>query len=218
MIAYTALGAAGALGDSKLYVIPANGGGKPRMVGNETGVTYAYPSWTPDGKALLFTAIKGPTGNSIYSLPLDGSKSSALIAPANPQANITHFRISPNGRWIVYTSTESGTNEIYVTSASGQGGKWQITVNGGDYPAWRGDGKELFYFDAADTLYSADVSDSGTDFSIGQIHRLFHQDASANGVAYDATRDGKRFLFNVGTQDASAPLNVVVNWTAQTKQ
>ena len=53
---------------------------------------------------------------------------------------------------------------------------------------------------------------------MGKIQRLFHQDASANGYAYDASRDGKKFLFNVGTQDASAPLNLVVNWTAELKK
>lgn len=218
MIVYSAQGA-GALGDSILYVIPANGGGKPRLLGQEHGVTCNFPSWTPDGKTILFTWIKGPNGNSIYSVPLDGSKpASLLIAPANPQANISHFRISPNGRWIAYTSTESGVNEVYVTAASGQGGKWQITVNGGDYPAWRGDGKELFFFDATDTLYSVDVSDAGSDFSVGQVHRLFHQDASANGVAYDATRDGKRFLFNTGNEDALSPLNLVVNWTTEARK
>jgi len=218
MIAYAAQGAAGALGDSTLYLIPANGGGKPRLLGKNQGMTYTYPSWAPDGKNILFTSVMGPTGNSIYLQPLDGGKPTLLISPSSPQANISHFRLSPNGRWIAYTSNESGTNQVYVTAASGQGGKWQISVDGGDYPAWRGDGKELFFFDIADTLYSADVSEQASDFSIGQLHRLFHQDASANGMAYDASRDGKRFLFNVGSQDAAAPLDIIVNWIPGAKR
>ena len=141
-----------------------------------------------------------------------------MIGPTNPQANITAFRISPNGRWIAYTSDESGTLQVYVAAASGKGGKWQISVNGGDFAAWRGDGKELFFFDPADALYSVDVSEKGTNFSVGQLHRLFHQDATANGMPYDVSRDGKRFLFNVGTPDASAPLNLVVNWTAEARK
>src|SRR5262249_17598059 len=159
LIAYVARGSAGSLGDSTLYLVPANGGGKPRPILNQdAGVTYAFPSWTPDGKTILFLANRGPIGHSIYSLPLDGSKPNLLIAPANPQGNVTHFRISPNGRWIAYTSTESGTDQVYVAAASGQGGKWQISVNGADFPAWRGDGKELFFFDPADALYSVDVN------------------------------------------------------------
>ncbi len=71
---------------------------------------------------------------------------------------------------------------------------------------------------SGDTLYSVDVSDKGTDFSVGEVRRLFHQDATAAGVAYDATGDGKRFLFNAGSRDASAPLNLVLNWTAETRK
>jgi Tol biopolymer transport system component len=197
----------------------ANGGGKPRLLVEEKGVTPAFPSWTPDGQNLLYTSQLGPTGNSIYTVPADGhAKPVLLIAPASPRANISHFRISPDGRWIAYVSTESGQSQVYVTAASGQGGKWQVSTNAGDYPAWRGDGKELFYFDASDTLYAADISDKGGQVEVGQVHELFHQDSSANGVAYDASRDGKRFLFNAGTQDASATLNLVVNWTAELKK
>ena len=213
MIAYSAQGAAGALGDSTLYVIPANGGGKARPVGNERGITYTYPSWTPDGKTILFIDIAAPTGNSIEAQPLDGGKPTVLVSPANPQSNITHFRLSPNGRWIAYTSTESGASQVYVTSASGQGGKWQISVNDGDSPAWRGDGKELYFLDAKDNLISVEVSEKDNDFSVGQLRTLFRQNASANGVAFDATRDGKRFLIHLGNEEAAAPLNVILNWT-----
>ncbi|MGA2001276.1 MAG: LpqB family beta-propeller domain-containing protein [Terriglobales bacterium] len=218
-IAYAALTPGALQGDGTLYIVPSNGGGKPRLVGQEPGRSYAFPTWTPDGKTILYTGNTGPTGQSIYSLAVDGTgKSTLLIAPANPQANITHFRISPDGKWIAYTSNESGTDQVYVAAASGQGGKWQVSVNGGDYAAWRGDGKELFFFDAADTLFSADVSEKGAEFSVGQVRQLFHQDASASGVAYDVSRDGKRFLFNVGSRDAAAPLNLVVNWTAELKK
>src|SRR5262245_33202604 len=219
LIAYVERGPVGSLGDSTLYVMPANGGGKPRpLLSQEPGVTYAYPSWTPNGKTILFLANKGPVGHSIYSVPVDGGKPALVIAPANPQANITRFRISPNGRWIAYSSTDSGAAQVYVAAASGQGGKWQISVNGGDDPAWRADGRELFFSDPGDTLYSVDVGEKGGDFSVGQPHELFHQDATANGSPYDASPDGKRFLFNVGTQDSSAPLNLVVNWTGELRK
>jgi Tol biopolymer transport system component len=219
-IAYVAQGTAGAAGDSTLYLMAANGGGKPRRLVQEKGVTPAFPSWTPDRKAVLYTSQLGPTGNSIYSVPADGhAKPTLLISPASPQANISHFRISPDGRWIAYVSTESGQSQVYVTAASGQGGKWQVSTDGADFPAWRGDGKELFYFDAADSLYSADISDKGGQIEVGQVRQLFHQDSSANGVAFDASRDGKKFLFNVGAaQDSSTPLNLVVNWTAELKK
>ena len=218
-IAYAAQGTAGAAGDSTLYRMATNGGGKPQLLVQEKGNTPAFPSWTPDGNNLLYTAQVGPTGNSIYSVPADGhGKPTLLISPASPQANVSHFRISPDGKWIAYVSTESGQTQVYVTAASGQGGKWQVSTAGGDFPAWRGDGKELYFFDPSDMLYAAEMSDKSGQVEVGQVRMLFHQDSSANGVAYDASRDGQKFLFNVGAQDASAPLTLVVNWIAELKK
>jgi dipeptidyl aminopeptidase/acylaminoacyl peptidase len=203
-----------------IYVIQANGVGKPEVVAREPGEILAFPDWSPDGKTIFYLTSQGtPTGHSVYSRPLAGAgKPTLIVVPSNPSANISHFRISPNGRWIAYTSDESGMVQVYVAPASGQGGKWQVSVDGADFPAWRRDGKELFFLNPSDTLYSADVNENGKEFTIGQIHRLFQQVGAASGVPFDVTGDGKRFLFNVGSQDVSAPLNLVVNWTAQVKK
>ena len=67
-------------------------------------------------------------------------------------------------------------------------------------------------------LYSVDVGEKGKEFSVGHLHRLFQQDATANGSAYDVSRDGKHFLFNAGTQDVSASLNLVVNWIPEVRR
>ena len=222
MIAYVVSGSVGGgrFADSTIRVAPANGGGKPRLLLEEKGAQYSYPCWTPDGKTLLFVLNPlSALGTSIYSVPVEGGKPSLVVAPANPEArSINYFRISPNGRWIAYTSNESGKIEIYVTAANGQGGKWQVSPKGGAFPAWRGDGKELFFFDPTNILMAVDVNEKGSEFSMGQPQRLFQQQATANGAAFDVTPDGKRFLFNVGTPDLSAPLNLVVNWTAEVKK
>ena len=59
--------------------------------------------------------------------------------------NELNGQFSPDGRWIAYTSDESGRNEIYVGPFPGPGGKQQISTSGGRQPKWRGDGKEIFY-------------------------------------------------------------------------
>ena len=53
--------------------------------------------------------------------------------------------LSPDGRFLAYTSNESGRFEVYVQSFPGPGGKWQISTAGGGEPHWRADGKELYY-------------------------------------------------------------------------
>ncbi|MGI9101497.1 MAG: LpqB family beta-propeller domain-containing protein [Terriglobales bacterium] len=217
-IAYVANGVAGSAGDRLLCLVPANGGGKPQALVQQSQLTPAYPSWSADGKNVLYIAQLTPTGNSIYSVPVDGhAKPALVISPSSPQANISYFRPSPDGRWIAYVSNESGQIQVYVTSASGQGGKWQISTSGGVYVSWRGDGKELFY-GFQDTIYSVEVSEKNGSFVVGQEHQLFHQDGTPNGSSFDVTRDGKKFLYNMGSQDASAPLNLVVNWTAEMKK
>jgi eukaryotic-like serine/threonine-protein kinase len=58
-----------------------------------------------------------------------------------------HPQFSPDGRWLTYTSNESGRPEIYIQSFPPSGGKWRVSTHGGAHPRWRGDGKELFYLD-----------------------------------------------------------------------
>ena len=54
-------------------------------------------------------------------------------------------RLSPDGKWLAYTSNESGVDEVYVVPYPGLAGKWQLSTGGGEAPEWRADGKELFY-------------------------------------------------------------------------
>jgi Tol biopolymer transport system component len=203
--------------DQTLWLVSANGSGQPRLLLQETGANFASPAFLPDGKSLMFLYTRGPTGAAIYKLRLDGSsKPELVLAPANPQSNIVSFRISPNGTWIAYTSTETG-QQVYVVPSSGGGGRWQISSNNGGDPAWRSDGKELFYFGFGDEVYGVDVSEDQGAFTSGHPRRLFRQDVQAVGSPFD-TRDGKRFLLNVGSAEGVGMLNVVVNWTAEVKR
>src|SRR5207253_6289365 len=53
--------------------------------------------------------------------------------------------LSPDGHWIVYQSNDQGPINVYVQTFPASSGKWQISINGGFFPRWRGDGKDLFY-------------------------------------------------------------------------
>jgi Tol biopolymer transport system component len=76
-------------------------------------------------------------------LPLSGDRKPIPIA-ATP-AQEANPRFSPDGRWIAYESDESGRMEVYVSAFPPIGGKSQISFGGGSEPAWRGDGRELFF-------------------------------------------------------------------------
>ena len=106
------------------------------------------------------------------------------------------MKLSPDGRLLAYTSTESGRHEIYVRPFPSGDGKWQVSVNGGRWPRWRSDGKELYYVEDR-ILMAVSVSQEST-FTLGQPQQLFeYADLTASGGnvrSYDVSADGQRFL------------------------
>src|SRR3989442_246818 len=100
-------------------------------------------SLSPDGKRIVFWVQDAKTGGDLWVLPLEGDKKPAPLI-ASP-FHETHGQISPDGKWIAYTSNSTGRNEVYVQPFPSGSGRYQISFHGGDWPRWRGDGKELFY-------------------------------------------------------------------------
>jgi len=89
---------------------------------------------------------KRPTGVGIWALPLTGErKPFPIVQTQSPQARIVNFRLSPDGRWLAYSCTESGREEVYVTHFPSGQGRWQVSQTGGTFPAWRGDSKEIWF-------------------------------------------------------------------------
>ena len=106
-------------------------------------------------------------------------------------------RISPNGRWLAYQSSESGRWEIYVRPFPAvEQGRWQASVDGGHNPEWRADGRELFFGDERHGRFmSASVETDGATFSAGRPVALFPVKwLFEYGWAVDVSRDGQRFL------------------------
>jgi dipeptidyl aminopeptidase/acylaminoacyl peptidase len=131
-------------------------------------------------------------------------------------------QFSPDGRYVVYISNESGQNEIYVRSFPDGNGKWQISKGGGVDPRWRRDGREIVYL-GGQSIMSVEVNTSPV-FQPGTPKMLFDapfQQAGnwARNNSYDISADGKKFLAvtPVG-QDLAAPITVVLNWQAALKK
>ena len=109
----------------------------------ESDLTKVPMSWSPDGKRIVFWVKDPKNGGDLWVLTLEDKKAAALLATP---FNETHAQISPDGKWIAYTSnSKDGRNEIYVKMFPSMNGFWQISNSGGDWPRWRKDSKELFY-------------------------------------------------------------------------
>src|SRR5439155_11336035 len=108
------------------------------------GIMQIPSDWTPDGKVVAFTPTSPETGPDVYVLSTDDRERKPIpfaqtrFAEGSP-------RFSPDGRWIAYTSNESGRNEIYVQLYPGPGPKIQVSTEGGTDAVWKRNGGELFY-------------------------------------------------------------------------
>lgn len=138
--------------------------------------------------------------------------------------NETQGQFSPDGKWVAYTSDESGTEQVYVQPFPASGSKWQISNSGGWQPRWRGDGKELFYVAPDGKLMAAAIltGSNNTRFETSDLRALFQTSILAfepsRYLFYDVTADGRRFLINtVPAGGAKSTINVVVNWQAGVK-
>ena len=150
-----------------------------------------------------------------------GGKPTAYLANEfdYPQASLSH-----DGRWLAYTSNESGAYEVIVQSFPDPSkGKWPISTRGGTAPRWRRDGRELFYIDTEQRLVAVAIN-SDRDFVPGNSTPLFLLLFQSLGAAYgyDVAGDGQTFLVptpvgNV-TPDSRIPLTVTTNWTSLLKK
>jgi serine/threonine protein kinase len=172
--------------------------------------------WSRDGQNILFMRFTSHTHVGVWLRSLSGE---AQAMPLMQSAAFGQFlaSFSPNGRFVAYTSNESGRNEVYVQTFP-PGNKSTISSGGGLLPLWRSDGKELFYVTEDGRVMSAQIKSEGP-FEIDVPQQLFQANIKfAPGYPCAVTPDGSRFLINTPAEaNNPAPMTVVLNWTAVLK-
>jgi hypothetical protein len=200
-----------------LYQKAASGAGGEDVLFNDN-LDKIPVSWSSDGRFILYTVSGKATGFDLFVVPLAGDRKPVPFL--NTKFNETSGQFSPDGRWVAYQSDESGKSEVYVAPFPGAGGKWQVSIAGGDYPRWRRDGAEIFYLASDNKLMAAAVNGKGQNFEVGVVTQLFQTRAVTRlGSHYDVSADGQRFLINTRPeQTAAAAITVVMNWAAGLKR
>ncbi len=207
-------------GVQNLFQKAANGTGQDEVLLRSSYQKYVA-DWSTDGRFILYGELNPKTSVDLWVLPMEGERKPWpwLNTPAYEGAST----FSPDGKWIAYTSNESGRNEIYlqafVPGAPASGGKRQFSTNGGINPYWRRDGRELYYTAADGKLMAVEIT-PGAELKAGTPKELFTPSGYRVNAdrGYTLTGDGQRFLFVTSAEDASVPpFTVVLNWMAEVK-
>ena len=178
----------------------ADGGSRPEPLTESK--ESQYPSaFAPDGKHLAFYQ-GGPQGFDLWivSVEREGEKLKAgkpeLFQRTNFGGRGASFSL--DGRWLAYSSNESGSSQVYVRAFPDKGGHWQVSSNGGTTPIFSRNGKELFFFDPTDDrIMVASYSVKGDSF-VAEKPRVWSKQSvaltmsGALGAQYDVAPDGKR--------------------------
>jgi eukaryotic-like serine/threonine-protein kinase len=191
-----------------IYWKAAGGGAVEELLLEDAG-NNAVEDWSPDGKLLLFNV----GSHDVAALPLSGDRKPYPVLKAAFAQQQGH--LSPDGRWIAYTSAESGRQEVFVQNFPPAGGKWQVSTNGGVEPSWRRDGREL-YFLRGTKLHAVEVRAAGSTFEPGIPKELFDAPVVVGTLRrnrYLPAPDGQRFLVVTSPKSVDAsPFIVVQNW------
>jgi serine/threonine-protein kinase len=158
--------------------------------------------WSPDGKVAAVTAVRPKTGADIEIYSFETGELEVYLKTEYDEQTPA---FSPDGRWLAYTSDESGENEVYVTAYPGPGGKWQVSRGGGELALWRADGRELYYLGPdhvmAVPVETGDAFRNDTPVALFELPDIVRVDWIDQ--IYDAAPDGQRFLFLTSREDTA---------------
>jgi Tol biopolymer transport system component len=198
--------------DGNRYLKSADGSGKDELLfKNPVCDDCLLYDWSSDGKLITFAEAGEKAEFDIWLVPTEGDRKPY---PYIKSRFATYWgQISPDSRWMAYASDQfPHPQQIFVESIPAGNGRWQISTEGGDWPIWRRDGKELFYRQGTKVMAVA-IRLTETSVESGQPQVLFEGPSPL--ARYQASRDGQRFLIGLPVEDAAdRPITVDTDWRA----
>jgi serine/threonine-protein kinase len=198
----------GRLTGGGIFQTRADGAGQPQAL-TQSKSLQAPSGFTPDGKRLAYVEAAPNAQVQVWTVPVE-EQGGQLKAGKPEQFLNSNFTdavpaFSPDGRWLAYLSNESGKYEVYVRAfpppSSGQGGKWQISNNGGTVPRWSRSGHDLLY-QSGDQIMAVSYTVKGDSF-VAEKPRVWI--AKLGGTDWDLAPDGKRVAVLTPVESAEAP-------------
>jgi Tol biopolymer transport system component/tRNA A-37 threonylcarbamoyl transferase component Bud32 len=190
--------------DGVIFRRASDGTGGAEEIGTtDTGIWPMAAS--RDGRWLVVGSGGSQTGRDLFRFDLATKAVTPLVATSSHDDFAV---LSPDDRFLAYASEQSGRFEVYVLALGSGSGTWQISKDGGMRPAWRADGRELFFLTRPDTIMVVDV-EPGDAPRFSSPHELFRHPTENFAV----TPDGQRIVaLHPAESDLNKPLVVLANW------
>ncbi len=187
------------LGKGGIFWTRSDGAGKPRQLTQSKKLQLPM-SFTPDGKRLAWNESSTNGAYDLWTLPLeldgDGLKGGNPEPFLQTSADERHPQFSPDGRWLAYSSNESGTYQVCIRAYPDKGGKWQVSSDGGVYPVWSKNGRELFFRSPDDRIMVAAYTVKSDSIVADKPRVWSERQLEHFGIigfgSYDLAPDGKR--------------------------
>ena len=204
----------------ELYRVATDGSGEPELLYSDSSAFKQPYSWLPDGSELAFHLQSGPEASfDIWLLRLADDTTAAPLLESS--ANEFHPALSPDGRWLAYTSDQSGRYEVYLRRYPELDRLQQVSNSGGMAPLWRADSRELYFYsgafqgNSATTFMRVSIDDSPGTPELMWSHPQVVSTGLRYGSGYDVTADGQRLLVTINDQEYPLflpDLRIVFNW------
>jgi eukaryotic-like serine/threonine-protein kinase len=195
-----------------LWWQPADLSGPATVLEHPSGFIVPEGVISRDGKTLLYRLTGGKLNQDIWyrSLAGDTTPKPWITSPFYETAP----RFSVDGRWVAYSTDESGARQVYVSPFPGPGPHFQVSVDGGEEPVWAPDGKRLYYVNGRQLIAASVHLEHG--FSVTERQVLFEGNYVFNYVHanYDISPDGQHFLL-LKASGATVQATVVYDWRAE---
>jgi Tol biopolymer transport system component len=200
----------------EIRVRPVSGQGEPEVLFTADS-NIVVTDWSRDGRMIFFDYLQhGDNSSDVWTLDMQTSEATPLLTGRFDQDTA---RLSPDGKWLAFTSNESGKSEVYVQTFPEAGGRWMVSSDGGaraaTRPVWRDDGRELYY-ERGSSVLAVSVT-PGAGFSFGTPQNLLRVNIRVGqGAGIAVTDNGQRILINElpPVDPANAGARLILNWSA----
>ena len=191
-----------------LFMRASDGSGGDEPLLKSDTESYTVAAWSR-ANIIVFNVFSSGNPGDLWTLSMSGDRTPKAYVTSKHSE--TQGTFSPDGRWVAYQSNASGRSEIVVRPFPGKEPAHTVSRDGGRYPRWRRDGKELFYLSPEGTMMAVGFDATNGDAE-GVPRALFPtQLRDGNSRPYAVAKNGDRFLLPIF---ANPPLRAVMDWRA----